>query len=315
MMKKYESLYKMMNYVYKKDRFTLQELRQEFGISKSTALRYIKALEDIGVPLYSEMGRYGGYRILDTYKVPPVTFTPQETYALFFALKGIEFFGSLPFRAEYGTIRAKFLETVSPKIQNTLALIQTRVSFGAAKMTDDAPLLEDLLQAVMEPTIIRIVYQSPNKQTERRVQPIGIYANHGHWYCPSYDLDQGEYRVFRCDRIVNVTVLDDEQPMDLINEIDLNNRFQLVNQSKQAIEYAIEISAEGQAIFERHHYPNMSLSEKDGHFCISGWIEPAERLFLLQYCHRFGTTVLDIQPPTLKQDFVKQLQELACRLH
>ncbi|MDF2519369.1 MAG: transcriptional regulator [Sphingobacterium sp.] len=89
-MKKYEYINKIRNYVYKKDQFTLQDLMQEFQISKSTALRYIAALEEIGVPIYSEMGRYGGYRILETYKIPPITFTPQEIYALFFSIKGMD---------------------------------------------------------------------------------------------------------------------------------------------------------------------------------------------------------------------------------
>ena len=36
-----------------------------FGISKSTALRDIEALKNLGVPLYVENGRYGGYRVLN----------------------------------------------------------------------------------------------------------------------------------------------------------------------------------------------------------------------------------------------------------
>ncbi|WP_461671266.1 helix-turn-helix transcriptional regulator, partial [Mycobacterium tuberculosis] len=110
-MKKYESLYKIMSYAYHHDRFTLRDLMTEFSISKSTALRYVKSLEDIGVPLYSEPGRYGGYKIMDTYAVPPITLTPQETYALFFALKTIESLGAMPFKAEYNAIRQKFIQS------------------------------------------------------------------------------------------------------------------------------------------------------------------------------------------------------------
>ncbi len=75
----------------------------EFKISKSTALRYITALEDIGVPL---MGRYGRYKVLEVYGIPPITFTPQETYALFFSIKSMELLEPIPFQAEYSTIFA-----------------------------------------------------------------------------------------------------------------------------------------------------------------------------------------------------------------
>jgi len=150
-MKKYELIYKIMNYVYKKDYFTLHDLMTEFKISKSTALRYITALEDIGVPLYSEMGRYGGYKILETYKIPPITFTPQETYALFFSLKSMELMESMPFQAEYSTIQEKFLDAVSPKIKSAIEQINSRVSFGTVKITNECPLLENILHTIVNP--------------------------------------------------------------------------------------------------------------------------------------------------------------------
>lgn len=37
---------------------------QEYGISKSTAIRDIQSLEEIGMPIFSETGRNGRYGIL-----------------------------------------------------------------------------------------------------------------------------------------------------------------------------------------------------------------------------------------------------------
>ena len=315
-MKKYENIYRIMNYAFKKDRFTLQDLMTEFSISKSTALRYVKALEDIGVPLYSEIGRYGGYTILDTYKLPPVTFSPQEAYALFFAMKSLELLGAIPFQAEYGAIRSKFLDSVSPSIRSTLEQLNSRISFGTVKLADDCPMLEPILRTILKPSVVSIVYQTAHKRTERRIQPIGILAKYGQWYCPSWDLDKKEYRLFRCDRMIHLTVLDD-QPLEWLQNLDLTNHLQLVHKSDQAIDYIITIATEGEPIYERSHYPNMSLEKRDGQdgqSLISGWIEPSEMDFLLQYCHQFGPYLLDIHPYSIKQRFTQQLVSIKERL-
>lgn len=308
-MKKYELVYKIMNYVYKKDHFTLQDLMTEFKISKSTTLRYITALEDIGVPLYSEKGRYGGYKLLETYKIPPISFTPQETYALFFSIKGMELLKSMPFQAEYSTIQEKFLDSVSSKIKSTLEQLNSRISFGTVKITNECPMLENLLYAIMKPSVLKIIYQASDNLAERRIQPIGIFAEYGNWYCPSFDIDINEYRLFRCDRIKKIVPLQ-EQPIDNIMKFDLNNRFELVKKSFHAIDYKIEISEEGKSIYERSHYPNMSFEEINGHFFIIGWIESKEIEFLFNYLHQFGQYLVNIYPHSIKQNFVEHLEAI-----
>ena len=308
-MKKYELIYKIMNYVYKKDQFTLQDLMMEFNISKSTALRYISNLEDIGVPLYSEKGRYGGYKLLETYKIPPISFTPQETYAMFFAIKTIELLKSTPFQAEYSTIQERFLDSVSLKVKSTLEQLSSRISFGTVKIANECPMLEDLLYAIMKPSVLKILYQTPHKITERRIQPIGVFADYGNWYCPSFDIDKNQYRIFRCDRIKKIELLK-EQPIENIMKFDLNNRFELVSKSPLAIDYKIQITKEGKAIYEKSHYLNMSLEEINGNFFITGWIEVKEIEFFLNYLNQFGQYLVSIYPDSIKQNFIDHLETI-----
>lgn len=46
------------------ERFTVQALAGEFGVSYRTMWRYLQELSELGVPLYSEPGAAGGYRVL-----------------------------------------------------------------------------------------------------------------------------------------------------------------------------------------------------------------------------------------------------------
>lgn len=58
-MKKSTRLNHMLIYINEKQSFQLRDLMQEFKILKSTALRDIKHLEELGVPLYCIYGKHG----------------------------------------------------------------------------------------------------------------------------------------------------------------------------------------------------------------------------------------------------------------
>lgn len=63
-MTKTERLVELMMRVYEKPTFTVDEMAVEFGVSYRTMLRYLHELSGMGVPLYAEPGRRGGYSLL-----------------------------------------------------------------------------------------------------------------------------------------------------------------------------------------------------------------------------------------------------------
>ncbi|MBB6454051.1 putative transcriptional regulator YdeE [Salirhabdus euzebyi] len=65
-MTKSQRLIELMVRVYEKQNFTVEELALEFDVSYRTMLRYLHELSGYGVPLYSNMGKNGGYSLLQT---------------------------------------------------------------------------------------------------------------------------------------------------------------------------------------------------------------------------------------------------------
>ncbi|GAB49014.1 helix-turn-helix transcriptional regulator [Mobilicoccus pelagius] len=56
--------------------------------------------------------------------------------------------------------------------------------------------------AVVTARPVRFSYRGRRGEvTQRHVQPWGITAWHGHWYLTGFDVDRGEPRVFRLDRV------------------------------------------------------------------------------------------------------------------
>src|SRR4030043_1261664 len=81
---------------------TIGELAEEFDVTKRTLYWDLKALEDSGYPLCSEIVEGTTYWKLEpSFKgVPPVTFTLNELMTLHFSRKLIVSPGRSPFRAE-----------------------------------------------------------------------------------------------------------------------------------------------------------------------------------------------------------------------
>ena len=80
-----------------KSSFHLKDLMVEFNISKSTAIRDIKALEEMGLALYVENGRFGGYKIVSENLLTPIYFNNNEMLAIFYALKSMSALTTTPF--------------------------------------------------------------------------------------------------------------------------------------------------------------------------------------------------------------------------
>src|SRR6201999_3925868 len=65
---------------------TLRELAERLGVDERTVRRYVDHLLDLGVPVRSVRGRYGGYQLSPGYKMPPLMLTDEEALAVLLGL-------------------------------------------------------------------------------------------------------------------------------------------------------------------------------------------------------------------------------------
>src|SRR5579862_950180 len=64
------------------DHVTGREIAERLEVHIRTVRRYIAMLEALGIPMDAERGRYGAYRLLPGYKLPPLMFAEGEALAL-----------------------------------------------------------------------------------------------------------------------------------------------------------------------------------------------------------------------------------------
>ncbi|SCA84504.1 hypothetical protein BGLY_0681 [Bacillus glycinifermentans] len=272
-MSKAKRLNEMMLMVNRKKRFTVGELAQEFGVSKRTVLRDLQELSEMGVPLYSETGPHGGYQVLNERILPPIAFSEDEAVSIFFAIHALRHYISLPFDAQYESIKKKFYLNLAGDIRETIDSMKDRVDFFSAhQQKDDIPFLRLLLEAAVRQEVVAISYESGGAATERKIQPIGIYANQGKWYCPAYCFLRNDYRMFRCDRISFAERDDKTEPIDLA-DVDLKNRFSVLAPRRDMLELRVKLTEKGTERYGSVKWPHIELHRReDGSGVLKGHI-------------------------------------------
>ncbi|KGP91781.1 DeoR faimly transcriptional regulator [Pontibacillus chungwhensis BH030062] len=203
-MSKSSRLFEIMMYINKKRVFTVQEVSNEFGLSTRTVRRYLDDLSVMGLPLYSEQGRGGGYRVLQNDLAFPVLFTKDESLSLFFAFQSLVHMNDLPFQAEVKTSLHKLYHQLNPEAKKKVDAIENHVRFYSPTRNVRSPFLEDLLDSSLKKERIRITYRSKDRDKTYVVFPMGIFAQDGLWYVPVYAYEKEKIILLRADRILKL---------------------------------------------------------------------------------------------------------------
>ncbi|MFD2332219.1 helix-turn-helix transcriptional regulator [Cohnella sp. GCM10020058] len=312
-MPKSKRLMELMMTVNRKRRFKVQELADEFGVSKRTILRDLQELSELGVPLYSEVGPHGGYQVVRERVLPPIAFTEEEAVSMFFAVHALRHYGSLPFEAESASALNKFYLHMPGDVRDRIDGMKNRVDFVTPARRGEAPCLAVLLDAAVRQQVLSIVYISGEEgERERLIQPVRIYANSGLWYCTAYCFFRSGIRVFRCDRIREaVPDRTGTLPLDL-GAIALSRRE--ATEPVAPIRLRAELSRSGMQRCEAELWLAPMLEVRaDGSGAIDQDVPRSELPFYAEFFLGLGGEATVVQPEALREAIRGKLSELLDR--
>lgn len=182
------------------------ELAEQLGISVRSLHRYFEMLDEMGIPVYSERGPYGGFSLVRGYKMPPLIFSPEEAVAVHLGASLVgEVWGALYQDAAQGAL-AK-LDNVLPDEQRDEVAWARRslVTTGLhrADMRLLTPALDKLRRAVREYRRVSMTYRSGSSPhpIQRELDPYALVHRWGWWYVVGHCHLRNEVRSFRVDRI------------------------------------------------------------------------------------------------------------------
>ncbi|MGN7939536.1 helix-turn-helix transcriptional regulator [Virgibacillus sp. 6R] len=300
-MSKAKKLFDLIMYVNTKRSFTAQDVAYEFNISVRTAHRYLAELSDMGIPIYTEHGRNGGYRTLTNRTLPPIIFEENEAFAIFFAFQLLNYYESLPFKINIDSVSRKLYASLPADTKSKIDRLKSVLLFWNQKKSVPSPYLKEIIEASIENHIVLIEYRSKSENKMKEVKPIGIYATNGFWYMPAYDMEYKMIRLFRVDRILSL-----EDTKRVFNvATDLENW--LTNHAvKKPVRLYVKLTREGirQCRSESWLEPEI-VSTEDENGYIDMDVDLSDIPFISEYFFRLGTDAKVIEPNEVI-DYIKQ---------
>jgi predicted DNA-binding transcriptional regulator YafY len=209
------------------------ELAGKLGVSLRTIHRYFGMLDEMGIPVYSERGPYGGFSLVRGYKMPPLVFTLEEAVAIVLGTGIVEeMWGELYREAARGAL-AK-IENLLPEeqVREVAWARQSLVTTGMNRSDLRAltPALEKLRRAIREHRSVDMKYQSSQvpHPSQRGLDPYALIHRWGWWYVIGFCHVHHEVRTFRVDRISDITLLN----TTFVQSPDFNLQSHLKNETQ-----------------------------------------------------------------------------------
>ncbi|CJA66260.1 transcriptional regulator [Streptococcus pneumoniae] len=163
----------------------------------------------MGLPIYAEQGRNGGYKVLTNRVIPPILFTEEEAVSIFFAFQSLSYYRDLPFNTEINSVTHKLYSSLQHDAKVKVDKIRSYIAFWNPKRTIETPLLNEVLTAAIENKNLHFQYESKSGIKTKHVHPIGVYAHDGLWYLPSYDFGRKKVLLYRVDRILSILSMEE----------------------------------------------------------------------------------------------------------
>ncbi|TDR47591.1 transcriptional regulator [Tahibacter aquaticus] len=187
------------------------DLAQRLDVDVRTLRRYIRVLEDIGIPIMAERGRYGAYSLVPGFKLPPLVFGDDEALALSLGLLAARRLGLADAAPAVASALAKLERVMPAALQKRIRAVAETVTLDLSHTpaaTDSAALLE-LSAAAQSQRRVRLDYRAADGAGSRRdFDAYGLAFRSGRWYAVGHCHLRRELRSFRLDRIVTVIPLD-----------------------------------------------------------------------------------------------------------
>ncbi|MEK3980085.1 HTH domain-containing protein [Psychrobacillus sp. FSL K6-2836] len=261
-MKKVERINIIMRYINNRSRFTISEIMQEFNISRSTAIRDIREIEAMGMPLVAEVGRDGGYFVMNNSVLPTVRFTDNEIKALFIAFMATRN-QQLPYLKSRQSLAEKLLGLISENQQDDLVLLNQILLFeGTNPNNPDLldlsdlphPILEKLIQILLLDRYLWITIEEEKIVKTYPIYLLHLYREKSLWLIEGFDLKEENRGIFPVDNLTNV------EPYPTKKRLSKKNILEKLSKQEEVINLVLELGPKAIAQFKKYHPIKVSIS-------------------------------------------------------
>lgn len=183
------------------------QLAERLAVDPRSVRRYITMLSGMGIPVESARGKYGGYRLMPGFKLPPLMLTEEEVVAVTLGLLAVRRLGLADALPNADGALGKIERVLPAALRQRVRAVEQSVALGLDPPAAPIPAvrLSDFSTAAHLRRRLWMRYRaSSGEETARALDPYGVVYHDGRWYAVGYCHLRQAVRVFRLDRVLRV---------------------------------------------------------------------------------------------------------------
>ncbi|WP_313577405.1 helix-turn-helix transcriptional regulator [Lacrimispora sp.] len=296
-------------------KITAKQIAERLEINIRTVYRYIDSLCASGVPIISDAGQNGGYRLLNDFINAPLFFDVDEQKAILHAAVFAKEAG-YPFDDALSRATEK-LKMYSNREQERI-LNRHLTGFEVISREIDSsvkPKLVEIERAVANEYSVEIEYRTSREEESRQrvIDPYGVFYWNNKWYTIGFCHLRNEIRSFRAERIlqINRTQMTFKRPEAFsAKEFFLQNLLPDLANKDRVVSVVIKGRAEAVDDLSIHWYLGHHLKVRTPNQAVFLLDERVMNGYVPYFLLSYGRAIEIIEPESLK----KRLSDIASEL-
>ncbi|WDH82560.1 helix-turn-helix transcriptional regulator [Paenibacillus urinalis] len=198
----------IMRLLNSRKKYTARELAQRFEVSIRTIQRDLTALQELGMPVYTEVGAHGGYQVLQNGILPPLQLRLQEAYGIYLMMEWLEKIQDMPYGGIREALSEYYAHDLPLEVQDRIDRTKEHIMFISSVKARPAPYTTEVLNAAIDRRKLQFTYAGKSGMKVHDAFPLGLYYEHGFWYMPAQNED-GRTLLYRVDRMDAAKMLEE----------------------------------------------------------------------------------------------------------
>lgn len=203
-----ERVLRLLGLLQRRAAWTAAELAAELGVTDRSVRRDVERLRALGYPVHATAGAGGGYQLGAGTRLPPLLLDDGEAIATAVSLRLAS--GGTVAGAQEAALRAltKLDQVMPPRLRAEVRTVHgaTETLVGPG-VEIDADLLVRLARCCRDGVRVRFRYAGRRgAESERTAEPVRMVTTGRRWYLMAWDVDRGDWRTFRLDRMREVAM-------------------------------------------------------------------------------------------------------------
>lgn len=303
---KIERLLGIVVLLLNRKRITAKELADKYEVNVRTIYRDMETINAAGIPIISYTGMYGGWGIMENYRLDKQVLSLDDMNSLIVTLRGVN-----------KSLENKNIESV---IEKMLSLIpndrnielKNKSDEFAVDMTPWGPVknfdkenVKIIQKAIESRNVINFYYDNLKGEiTNRNVEPMTIIFKGYSWYLFAYCRMREDFRIFKINRIQDLKITNEMYSRKEANYNDyLNNGSDKTNIIDLELKFTSQIFSRVQEYFKDY----IEEIQEDSSTIVKLSIPSEEWIYSM--IMGFGEHVEVLYPLEIREEVKKRLKK------